>query len=94
MKARLVRNHLDNFNGHAALYHVTPPMQSEDDDIGATEYVVVSAIVNPYSGSETYIYPANATGKVVDWLELDGSIRGTLDHAAALAGAGYEIVED
>jgi hypothetical protein len=56
-----------------------------------TEYVVVSAVVATFSGPETYIFPADKDSKVLNWLELNGSFRGALDHAEALKGAGYTI---
>ncbi len=49
-----------------------------------TAYVVVSAVVVPYTGAETLIFPANEAGEVLSWGELDGSYRGGLDHEQAL----------
>jgi hypothetical protein len=66
------------------------------DEVGkGFNYVVTSAVNAPFSGSgpETYIFPADTTGKVLDWLELPGSFRGALDHERAIRGAGYSIVE-
>lgn len=57
-----------------------------------TEFVITSAVSVPYSGPETYIFPANEAGEVTDWGELDGSFRGGLDHECAIRLAGYEIV--
>jgi hypothetical protein len=74
--------------GDANLYRVDPPMAYED---GTTEYVIVSAVVALYSGPETYIFPANESGEVIDWLELPGSFKGGMDHDEALRGAGYEV---
>jgi hypothetical protein len=90
--ATLVRTGL--LKGNANLYRVDPPVTYEDYDKDAaatTEYVIVSAAVVPYSGPETYIFPANASGEVTDWGELDGSYKGGLDHDEALRGAGYEV---
>lgn len=81
--AQLVRK-LTGFTGSAALYKLDPPVPSG-------EYVVVSASTVPYSGPETYIFPATADGEISDWGELDGSFKGALDHAEALEGAGYRI---
>lgn len=55
------------------------------------KHVLVSAVVAPFSGPETYIFPADESGKVVYWGELDGSYRGGMDHAQALTNAGYTI---
>lgn len=31
-----------------------------------------------YSGPETYLFPADADGRVIDWNEIEGSYRGAL----------------
>jgi hypothetical protein len=77
--ATFVRN-LTGYTGDAKLYNTT--------DQG---YLIVSAVVVPYTGPETYIFPADEDGEITDWLELDGSFRGGLDHEAALVGAGYTL---
>lgn len=79
--------------GDARLYKLMPPLVTAkyDDVVETYEFVVVSAADVPYSGPETYIFPADEQGHVTDWLELDGSFRGSLDHAEALRNAGYEI---
>lgn len=88
---------LDGFNGHAALYKVEPPMEYDkpwdDDDPPAktTDFIVVSAASVVFSGPETYIFPANEDGEVIDWGELDGSFKGGLDHSSAIEGAGYTL---
>ncbi|MDQ0241245.1 hypothetical protein [Arthrobacter bambusae] len=75
---------LTTFNGHAEHYKLSEPLSGN-------EYVIVSAVNALYSGPETYIFGATEDGEVADWLELHGSYRGGLDHAAALSGAGYEV---
>lgn len=40
---------------------------------------------------ETYLFPADPDGTIKDWLELDGSFKGDLDHERAIRQAGYEI---
>jgi hypothetical protein len=94
------------FNGDARLYKVDPPMPLRDwtaDKLGVkdTEYVVVSAVTldfggmmrgqSIYNSTETYIFPADETGEITDWGELDGSMKGTLKHSEALREAGYEV---
>ena len=54
------------------------------------EFVVVSAADTIDHGPETYIFAADAEGKVTNFSELDGSFIGSMDHVAALRGAGYE----
>lgn len=93
---------LSDMRGHASLYKLDPPLVVTDCDWNAEEadrevletheYVVVSAVVVPFNGPETYIFPANAEGHITSWGELEGSFRGGLDHAEALKGAGYKIV--
>ncbi len=68
-------------------YRLDPPLDG-------SEYVVVSAVVALYSGPETYIFPADETGHITGYGELDGSYRGGLSHETALRDAGYDqIVE-
>jgi hypothetical protein len=92
-KATLVRGPLDGFNGDARLYRCDPPMAGaydyDTDTNEPTTHVIVSAAVVPYSGPETYIFPATEDGKIASWGELPGSYRGGLDHAEALKRAGY-----
>ena len=83
---------LTNFQGHAALYHLSEPL--EDYDGNAHEWVVVSAANIPFDGGcETYIFPANSEGIVLDWGEMPGSIKGVYHHATALETAGYTATE-
>ena len=70
-----------------------PNRLDDEDTFGETiesEYVVVSA-AHTYSGPETFIFPADATGKVTDWSELPGSITGEINHEKALRNVGYEV---
>lgn len=89
--ATQVRKNLPSFNGTAHLYLMDPPLDGN-------EYVIVSATTLPFLSlipdmerDETYIFPATGSGEVADWGELDGSMKGTLDHSEALAAAGYEV---
>lgn len=95
MKATKVKDLL-GFMGDAALYKVEPFVEYNkpyNNDLPAktTEYVVVSAVFASFAGPETYIFPADKNGEVVDWCELDGSYKGGLNHEKALANAGYEV---
>jgi len=84
MKAVLIKDNLPDFNGYAALYQMTPAHDGH-------EFVVASAANVPFSGPETYLFPAAADGEIKSFSELDGSYRGGLDHAQALSNAGYTI---
>jgi hypothetical protein len=83
-------NSKQDFRGDARLYRLSEPLM--DWDGNACGYVLVSACDVPYSGPETYIFRANANGDITDWSELEGSFRGGLDHAQALADAGYDMM--
>lgn len=73
------------------LYRVDPPVSyGWPHGDTTTDHVLVSA-ADTYTGPETYMFPADAGGNVLDWMELDGSFRGELDHERALRNAGYEV---
>ena len=89
---------LDDFTGDARLFQLSQPVEYGYDYKAkkyekSTEFVVISAASAMFSGPETYIFPANEEGEVVDWCELEGSFKGGLDHERALKNAGYEITE-
>ena len=90
--ATLIRRGLPGFVGHAALYRTFPEVAYDADGVThTTNYVIVSA-VHDHLINETCIFPADVFGSVIDWGELDGSLRGTTSHRKALEGAGYELV--
>ena len=90
--ATLIRRDLPEFVGHASLYGVLPGVAYDADGVThTTNYVIVSA-VHDHPIHETYILPADESGSVIDWGELDGSLRGTTSHRKALEGAGYKLV--
>lgn len=79
---------LDRTSGSGAevrCYRLSEPLDGH-------ETVAVSAVVAPFSGPETYIFPCDEAGRITAWGELDGSYRGGLSHVAALEGAGYLVV--
>ncbi len=83
---------LDKFTGVAKLYRVSPKMAYEDGgEVKKTSFVVASATVAMFSGPETYLFPSNKDGEIINWGELDGSYRGGLDHELALSNAGYSV---
>ena len=97
MTAKLIKSTLLGFRGTAHLYKLSEPVTFDYDwntgmDTKNTNYVVVSEANIPYSGSETYIFPADKDGEVLSWLELKGSFRGELNHERALQNAGYEVI--
>lgn len=74
---------LNHMRGDARLYQLSEPLDG-------SEHVVVSGIDNRW-GAETYIFPADSSGEITSWGELEGSFKGSIDHAEALRGAGYEV---
>lgn len=79
---------LDGWRGDARLYELSAPVSNESG--GEFNFVIVSAVV-AYSGPETYIFQASPDGKCVSFAEMQGSFRGELSHAEALAGLGFAI---
>lgn len=87
--ATLIKDKLEGFRGHAALYRLTPPIKDY-------EYVIASAVTTMQfggDGPETYLFPATAEGEIVNFGELPGSMKGTLSHAEALLNAGYSLAK-
>lgn len=85
-KAKLILDNLSGFQGHAALYKLSEPLELYD-------YVICSTAIAIFSGVETYIFAANEKGEIIDWCELKGSERGCHSHAKVLANIGYEITK-
>jgi len=90
-EALLLKSNLKTFSGAANLYRLSRPLK--DYDGKGHRFVIVSAKDVMFSGPETYIFPATEDGEIVDWMEMPGSFRGSLDHNQALRNAGYEVVD-
>jgi hypothetical protein len=69
-------------------------LYGRDDDGGTTDYVVVSAVYAAFDTgmAETFIFPSDENGEVLDWGEMAGSSRGHTDHDRAIQDAGWELV--
>lgn len=103
MIARRIRELPFNSVAVQHLYQVDPPMRldrswmfedgEEDTESTTYNYVVASAAIVPFSGPETYLFGATPEGDIVNWSELSGSQRGTLDHEQVIRDAGYTIEE-
>ncbi len=91
MKATLIPcPELQSWTGDARLYRLDPPLTY---DAGlTTEYVIVSAVIAPFTGAETMLFASDAHGVAGD-SDVAGFTRGSLDHAAALKAAGYTIAQ-
>ena len=75
--------------GNARLYRLSEPHKTYDGK--EYEYVIVSAAASAFA-YETYIFPSNEAGEIVDWGEMPGSEQGTQSHERVLQNAGYEAV--
>lgn len=100
--ATLVQDNLPGYKGHAALFKLSPPLESTQWDLDTDkevtlkhEYVVLSSVAAAFDhgNSETFIFPADTKGKVTDWGELPGSQRGTMNHNYILHSKGYQVVK-
>lgn len=98
MKAKRIKFVNEDFPAEQVLWELDTPVKfndgSEEEAEKETNFVVTSAVNAPFSGPETYIFPTDKDGNILDWLELHGSFRGYLDHEEAITGAGFEIEED
>ena len=90
MEVTKIRDLPDSATGaRRALYKLDPPYEVRDWDGEVecvAEFVVVSAVNAMFTGPETYIFPADETGRVTSWAELEGSYRGGYDHEQAING--------
>lgn len=87
--ATLKKANLPRYTGTAHLYELSEPIGYNGNQ--ESKFVVVSA-TSFMTGAETYIFPAEEGGEVINWGELDGSFKGSLDHHRALEGAGYSVI--
>jgi len=97
--AKMIKDNLSGFVGHAALYELSTPIAYhvgyDDDDNEIIKYTSFVVVVTgrPFGmGIETYIFPSDSTGRIIDWGELPSSKRGTSPHAEVLNNAGYELI--
>ena len=78
--ALFVRDVSDLFAGTAYLYLIP-----------GFGHIVASAAGTMDCGPEVYLFPSDENGHVLDWSELRGSQRGTLDIEAVMRDAGFTI---
>jgi hypothetical protein len=79
MRATKMRD-LDGFTGDTALYQLSEEYLVRPGL--SVRHVVVSCV--EILGQDTYLFPANAAGEVLSWVELPGSFSGGLDHNVAI----------
>lgn len=80
-------------DGDAGFYELSEPIADEYGNL--QKVVLVSAVphVGSHGPAETYIFPANENlDGPSSFLEMDGSFKGSMDHAKALRNLGYELV--
>ena len=82
-KAKFISEQVSQTGAIQRLYRLSEPLEGN-------RYVLVSAVVAMFSGPETFIFGSDRRGEVKNWLELDGSYQGGLDHEEALRNAGYD----
>ena len=76
--------------GGKQLYRLSEPVKYGWGKDRSTRYVVVSA-AHVLGEVETYIFPSDSTGHILDWLEMPGSTKGTLSHETAIRNAGWVL---
>lgn len=96
MKTAKFIKKMEKFRGDANLYELSEEVEygDDDDNMEKTKFVIVSAANAAYSGPETYIFAADAEGTILDWTEMQGSFRGSFNHAVALTGLGFKITQE
>lgn len=82
----------------AKLYRLSEPIEfnkysftTKSKTKAVTSYVSVSCAIGDDGRYQTYIFPANEHGDVLDWMHLAGSYKGGLDREKALQQAGYTV---
>ena len=88
----------NGFRSQASLYKLSEPVEygikwnDDDPPLQTTQYVIISSVVTLQfhgDGPETYIFPADKNGNIIDWCEMDGSLKGTMSHDDAIEAAGW-----
>lgn len=87
MEATFIKNLTSRGGAEQKLYRLSEPfaVKDNDDEVFQVDHVIVSGVV-VVNRPETYVFPANEIGEIVDWLEQPGSFQGAVDHQRALDG--------
>ena len=105
--AVLVKDNLENWRGHAALYRLSEPVTftgrvdenaspntDRHEEKGLANHVVVASIVTSLGQPETMMFAADPdTATAVSWGEVGGFL-GEASHAAVLEHKGYLLVDE
>lgn len=99
IKATFVKDMSNKFSGTAMLWELSEPIGyrhnwDDGEPTEFTDHVVTSAAITSLAGPETYVFPADQDGNILDWGEIAGSFRGGLDHHEAIRRSGWSIGED
>ncbi len=87
-------------NATRNIYRLSPPIEGYDWELDEAdqaqpkyELVAVSQANVPFSGPETYIFPCDEDGEIIDFGELPGSRRGSISPDSLMRELGYNVVE-
>lgn len=87
MEATFVKD-LDKGSGTQKLWKLSEPyaVRDWDDSEKVTVEHVVTSATTVLGTPETYVFPSDENGDIVEWGELPGSFKGALDHDQAIEG--------
>lgn len=91
------------FLGTAHLYRLNPSLEGHEFIIASSVdmsdnphlgFIKLSdeLLSGSFSSTETYLFPANELGEALNWAELQGSQKDTMDQNKVWADLGYEVV--
>ena len=98
--AELIKDVSADFRGDAKLYKLSSPVRYRDTSGETprkrqTKFVILSSVelALDHGGSETFIFPADASGKIESWEELEGSSRFKVSHDVVLGLLGFNLAK-
>ena len=98
--AELIKDVSADFRGDAKLYKLSSPVRyiersAETPRKRQTKFVILSSVelALDHGGSETFIFPADAKGKIQSWQELEGSSKGKVSHDVVLGLVGFNLTK-
>ena len=98
--AELIKDVSADFRGDAKLYKLSSPVRYRDTSGETprkrqTKFVILSSVelALDHGGAETFIFPADAKGKIQSWQELEGSARFKASHKAVLDLVGFALIK-
>ena len=83
MKTATLLRTIENEHAIQALYRMEPPLNGHD--------LVLASGIRTRLAHECFLFASDESGEIANWTELSG-VRDTVEHAAAMADVGYEIV--